>query len=209
MLPTAARSWYLPEPGGRPLPRLPSEKTGDIGEPEVGVSARAMPSGPYFLGLPLFFLPKRSPPLLPPLPPPLLPVTPMARPAPSSGDTAISVTPLNTLGNASGCSDGVGDGDGGKKAGNSFSPPPPPPPPSPSHPDTTMLSPPSMHASVSGSLAFPLPALFLTFPPTLLLLLFETTFVCAAPQVTTTPQPQLELSRKRLRWGNLSGDRME
>ena len=105
MLPRDARSWYLPEPGGRPLPRLPSEERGEKGEPEVGDSAKAMPSGPYFLGLPFFFLPKRSAPLLPPPP---LPIVPMAWATPSGGGTGMPITPPTTPGKAA--AGGEGDG---------------------------------------------------------------------------------------------------
>ncbi|RWW75433.1 hypothetical protein BHE74_00016544 [Ensete ventricosum] len=131
-LPRASRSWRLPEPGGRPLPRFPSEEAGEKGEaePEVGDKARAMPSSPYFLGLPLFFLAKRSPspPLLPPLP-----NIPMAKPAPSVGGTVIAMAPTTPLESAGG-RDRVGDKGAAEETEYSFASPPP------SHPDTTMLS---------------------------------------------------------------------
>lgn len=63
--PSAAKRCFLPEPGGRPLPRFCRGEKGVPGaEAESGAKAKAMlPSGPYFRGLPRFFFMESSNPV--------------------------------------------------------------------------------------------------------------------------------------------------
>nr|ACL52488.1 unknown [Zea mays] len=84
--PKASSCFFLPDPGGRPL-RLPSGLGVDPPPPDwapvASVTPAAavlspkpmLPSGPYFLGLPLFFF-TRSPPLTATIAPPLAPTPP-------------------------------------------------------------------------------------------------------------------------------------
>ena len=64
--PKEARSCQFPEPGGLPLPLFEEEKSeGDKVKPGGGCAAvydtLKFPSASYFLGLPLFFFPNKSP----------------------------------------------------------------------------------------------------------------------------------------------------